>query len=59
MQTKAKQKFPCSQPLSVLGAGGFSGNDGRGGLVGMRVMGWRLDLMILVVFSNHNDSLIL
>lgn len=39
MQTKAKQKFPCSQPLSVLGAGGFSGNDGRGGLVGMGVMG--------------------
>jgi len=29
------------------------------GLVGMVVMGWRLDLMILEVFSNLNDSMIL
>jgi len=27
------------------------------GLAGMVVMGWRLDLMILEVFSNLNDSM--
>jgi len=29
------------------------------GLAGMGVLGWRLDLMILEVFSNLNDSMIL
>jgi len=27
------------------------------GLAGMVVMGWRLDMMILEVFSNLNDSM--
>ena len=29
------------------------------GLVGLVVLGWRLDVMILEVFSNFNDSMIL
>ena len=32
--------------------------EGRG-LAGMLVMGWRLDQMILVVFSNLNGSMVL
>jgi len=35
--------------------GKFSGH----GLAGMKVLGWPLDLMILEVFSNLNDSMIL
>ena len=31
----------------------------RQGLVGMVVMGWQLGLMILEIFSNLNDSMIL
>lgn len=33
------------------------GTDGYG-LVGMAMMGWRLDVLILVMFSNLNDSMI-
>jgi len=29
------------------------------GLAGMGVLGWRLDVMILEIFSNLNDSMIL
>jgi len=35
-----------------------SGSSGHG-WAGMVVLGWRLDLMILEVFSNLNDSMIL
>lgn len=54
-----KEPQRSSSPKLLAMGKDFRGNDGHGGLVGMMVMGWRLDLMILVVFSNHNDSLIL
>ena len=46
---------PIPGGVQKMCRGGISGH----GLAGMVVLGWRLDLMILELFSNLNDSMIL